>query len=91
MVVQPREEREWPETVVLDDTWFDVVDRRTGDRSRAFHILGVYGYSAGGAKGRVWALYATPQVSQSDWKQLLGTLPGDPTLAGFSWPTRPRS
>lgn len=37
---------------MLDDTWFDVVDRRTRQRSRAFHVLGAYGYPAGVSRGR---------------------------------------
>ena len=29
-------ETEWPETVVLDATWFMVTNRRTGDTTQAF-------------------------------------------------------
>ena len=39
-VAASRAETSWPETVVLDDTWFMVTNRRTGLISRAFSVLG---------------------------------------------------
>lgn len=52
-------ENEWPETMVLDATWFMVTNRRTGDRTRAFSLQAVYGYPAGQEKGRCGALRVT--------------------------------
>lgn len=80
VVAEPRAETSWPETVVLDSTWFDVTNRRTHERTRAFYVLGVFGYPAGSRRGRVWALHACPRGRQTDWKRLLDTLPGEPAL-----------
>ncbi len=52
-------ENKWPETMVLDATWFMVTNRRTGDRTRAFSLQAVYGYPAGQEKGRCGALRVT--------------------------------
>lgn len=67
-------EAAWPETLVLDNTWFMVTNRRTGTQSLAFHVLGAYGYPAGAAKGRVWGLHATHQARQADWEEFRATL-----------------
>lgn len=80
VVAAPHAETSWPETVVLDDTWFDVINRRTGQRSRAFHVLGAYGYPVGASRGRTWALTASPRARRQDWVSLLHTLPGQPKL-----------
>jgi hypothetical protein len=53
-------ETSWPETVVLDSTWFTVTNRRTGSTTQAFAVLAVHGYPAGAKRGRSWALRATP-------------------------------
>lgn len=69
----------WPETVVLDATWFMVTNTALGTTTRAFEVLGAYGYPADGA-GRTWALRASPQARQTDWVALLRSLPGEPRL-----------
>lgn len=73
-------EMEWPETVVLDATWFMVTNARTGDTTRAFSVLGVHGYPSGQGRGRCWAIRATPTRTARDWEQLLRSLPGEPRL-----------
>jgi hypothetical protein len=80
VVAATHAETSWPQTVVPDSTWFDVTNRRTGDRSRAFAVLGAYGYPAGEPRGRTWALRASPRARQGDWAQLLSSLPGAPEL-----------
>lgn len=89
---------EWPETVVLDSTWFEVRNTWDGTKSRAFNVLGVYGYPSDGV-GRTWALHASPQARQGDWRRLMASLAGEPKLvvcdddhtiqgaAGKVWPT----
>lgn len=44
-------EAAWPETVVLDSTWFMVTNTTMGTTTRAFSVLGAYGYEAGGLHG----------------------------------------
>ena len=73
-------ETEWPETVVLDATWFMVTNRRTGDTTQAFCVLAVHGYPAGAEPGRCWALRATLTRSEAAWTELLTSLPGQPTM-----------
>jgi hypothetical protein len=72
-------EEAWPETVVLDSTWFMVTNTWTNTSTRAFCVLGVYGYPAVGP-GRTWALRATPQGRSRDWKSLLTSMPGQPKM-----------
>jgi len=74
-------ESAWPQAVVLDSTWFDVTNRRTGTRTRAFYVLAFYGYQQGARRGRVLALRASARGRQADWEDLLRSLPGKPTLA----------
>jgi hypothetical protein len=73
-------EVEWPETVVLDSTWFTVTNRRTGYNSQAFAVLGVHGYPSGEKRGRCWALRATPNRRAPEWEDFLLSLPGEPKL-----------
>jgi hypothetical protein len=73
-------ETSWPETVVLDGTWFTVTNRRTGSTTQAFAVLAVHGYPAGAKLGRSWALRATPNRRAPEWQKLLRSLPGEPTL-----------
>lgn len=73
-------EAAWPETVVLDSTWFMVTNTTMGTTTRAFSVLGAYGYEAGASTGRVWALRASPQQRFSDWERLLRSLPGQPRM-----------
>lgn len=73
-------ETEWPETVVLDATWFMVKNRRTGDTNRAFSLLAVHGYPAGQEKGRCWALRATTTRDEDQWAAILRGLPGQPKM-----------
>lgn len=75
-----RAETAWPETVVLDSTWFMVTNAAMGTTTRAFTVLGAYGYPARSSKGRVWALRASPQQRSADWERLLRSLPGQPHL-----------
>lgn len=80
VVAAPHVEQGWPETVVLDSTWFMVTNRRTGGTSLAFYVLAAYGYETGGSRGRTWALRASPQGRQPDWEALLRSLPGAPRM-----------
>ena len=73
-------ETEWPETVVLDATWFMVTNRRTGETTRAFSVLGVHGYPEGHQRGRCWMLRATPTRTKYDWEEVLRSLPGEPKM-----------
>ncbi len=73
-------ETEWPETVVLDATWFMVTDRKTGDSFRAFSVLGAYGYPKGHRRGRCWALRASPRRREVEWVKFLRSLPGEPKM-----------
>jgi hypothetical protein len=73
-------ETAWPETVVLDSTWFMVVNRRTGVKTKAFSVLGVHGYPVGQKRGRCWALKATPTRRAHEWERLLRSLSGEPKL-----------
>ena len=80
VVSAPYAEQSWPESLVLDSTWFMVTNRRTGGTSLAFQVLGAYGYPLGERRGRTWALRASPQGRQADWEALLRSLPGVPRL-----------
>ena len=73
-------ENEWPETMVLDATWFMVTNRRTGDRTRAFSLLAVDGYPAGQEKGRCGALRVTTTRDKDQWAAILRGLPGEPKM-----------
>lgn len=79
VVTAASSENSWPETVVLDSTWFQVCNTWTGTSSRAFSVLGAYGYPAS-RPGRTWALHATPQARSADWQRLLRSLPGEPRM-----------
>ena len=80
VVTAEHAETSWPETVVLDHTWFMVTNHRTGTRSLAFCVLGAYGYPAGSSRGRTWALAASPRSRKANWTRLLRSLPGQPSL-----------
>lgn len=66
-------EQAWPETLVLDRTWFMVENVRTGTPTLAFNVLGAYGYTTDG-KRRVWGLHATHHARGEDWEAFLRTL-----------------
>lgn len=80
IVAATHRESEWPETIVCDSTSFLVLNRRTGYRSLAFNVLAVWGYPAGRARGRLWALSASHRATTAEWSELFDTLPGTPTL-----------
>ena len=73
-------ETEWPETVVLDATWFMATNGRTGETTRAFSVLGVHGYPEGQQRGRCWMLRATPTRTAREWEKVLRSLPGEPKM-----------
>lgn len=73
VVLDAYAESAWPETLVLDRTWFMVKNKRTGAQSLAFNVLGAYGYTPDG-KGRVWGLYATHHATHLEWEEFLRTL-----------------
>jgi len=73
-------ETEWPETVVLDATWFMVTNRRTGETTRAFSVLGAHGYPEGHSRGRCWMLRAAPTRTAREWEKALRSLPGEPKM-----------
>jgi hypothetical protein len=73
-------ETTWPETIVLDATWFMVKNRRTNESSRAFSVLAVHGYPAGQEKSRCWALRATTTRDSDQWSKILRGLPGQPKM-----------
>ena len=81
VVVAPHAETAWPETLVLDSTWF-MTETPDGKKmsNEMYAILVAYGYPAGTAPGRVWAVKASHGHGPSDWKRLLGSLPGTPKL-----------
>lgn len=72
-VVDHAAETGWPETLVLDNTWFMVKNRRTDTQTLAFNVLGAYGYPATG-KPRVWKLHATHHAREQDWISFLTSL-----------------
>jgi hypothetical protein len=72
VVLAPHAETSWPETLVLDTTWF-MANSREG-RKRAFHILSAYGYPGDGSRPRVWALHASAGGGQPDWEVFLRSL-----------------
>lgn len=75
VVVADQAETTWPETLVLDATRFSVTNRRTGDRSVAFSVLGAYGYPAPGqGPPRVWALAAYHRSREQEWADFLQKL-----------------
>jgi hypothetical protein len=80
VVAQEYKETTWPETVVLDATWFMVPNPDTGKNKRAFSVLGAYGYPEGHQKGRCWALRAAPRRDKGQWVKLLRSLPGEPSM-----------
>jgi hypothetical protein len=57
-------ETAWPETLLLDSTNFFITNTRTGQRSEAFNVFGLYGYLAG----------------VSDWVGIDGTRTSQPEL-----------
>jgi len=71
VVLEAYAENVWPETLVLDSTWFMAENPRTHTQSLAFSVLGAYGYPDAAAPGRVWALHATHTAQQPDWEQFL--------------------
>lgn len=72
-------EATWPETVVLDSTWFMVTNTWTDTSTKAFGLLGAYGYPSNGP-GRTWALRAPPQGRAQNWTGLLTSMPGQPKM-----------
>ena len=80
VVAREYEETEWPETVVLDATWFMVTNKRTGETTRAFSVLGVHGYPEWHKRGRCWKLHAAPTRTARDWEVVLRSLPGEPKM-----------
>lgn len=71
VVLEAYAEESWPETLVLDSTWFMAENPWTHTQERAFSVLGAYGYPAGDAAGRLWALHATHTAAQADWETFL--------------------
>jgi len=80
VVASEYSETEWPETVVLDSTWFMVTNQRTGEITKAFSVLGVHGYPAGQHQGRCWMLRAAPTRTAREWEKVLRSLPGEPKM-----------
>ena len=80
VVAREYAETAWPETVVLDSTWFMVTNRRTGEITKAFSVLGVHGYAAGHHRGRCWMLRAAPERTAREWEKVLRSLPGEPKM-----------
>jgi hypothetical protein len=74
VIVDHFAEQAWPETLVLDRTWFMVENRRTHTQTLAFNVLAAYGYPAGAKRGRVWALQATHQGRDVEWEPFLRSL-----------------
>ncbi|MDA8279976.1 MAG: hypothetical protein M0Z63_06070 [Actinomycetota bacterium] len=64
-------EGSWAETLVCDSTELDWTNPRTGVTQQLFAVLAVWGYPAGSASGRLWALRAVPSDTKVAWKQLL--------------------
>lgn len=58
-----------PETLLLDSTCFVLTNARSGGRSEAFHIFGLYGYPTGQARGRLWGLWAAHAETQHTWQR----------------------
>ena len=79
VVTGPSSEPAWPETVVLDSAWFMVRNSWTGETTRAFCVLGAYGYPDVGP-GRAWALHATPRFQASDWVRFLRSKSRQPKM-----------
>lgn len=75
VVLDAYAEVSWPETVVLDSTWFMTTNARTGTQRLAFNVLGAYGYPAPGrGRPRVWALAAYHHATVVEWVDFLRTL-----------------
>jgi len=75
VVVAPHAETVWPETVLLDSTWFMVTNQRTGDTSRAFSVLAAYGYESGADPSRVLGLPVALKQNQATWETFLRAEP----------------
>ncbi len=80
VVAKRHAETEWPETIVLDSTEFQDTNVRTGEQRQLFAVLAVWGYPAGGEKGRLWRLGAVPRDTTETWAEFLAELPGKPAL-----------
>lgn len=78
VVLEQYAETTWPETLLLDKTWFMVENPATGTVQQAFAVLGAYGYPAasgeGPARPRLWGLWATPRATARDWEEFLRSL-----------------
>lgn len=53
-------ETQWPETVVLDSTWFTVTNRRTRVTTQAFAVLAAHGYPE-------WEKFLRPYPANRRW------------------------
>ena len=73
------DEKEWPETLVLDSTEFQWTNPRTGTPQQLFCVLAAWGYPAGDPKGRLWRVEARPTDRNTHWEAFLGALEGKPT------------
>jgi hypothetical protein len=80
IVTAPFAETSWPETIVCDSTNYQSWDAEVDANRQSFAILAVWGYEAGGQRGRLWALHATHTAKGPDWVRLFDQLPGVPDL-----------
>jgi hypothetical protein len=75
VVLDAHAETSWPETLVLDSTWFMTTNVRTGTQQLAFKVLGAYGYPAPEqGRPRVWALATYHRATAVEWADFLRTL-----------------
>jgi hypothetical protein len=75
IVLREYAETAWPQTLVLDRTWFMVDNPRAHAAPVvAFNVFGAYGYPGDGSRPRVWALHASHQARQADWEEFLRSL-----------------
>lgn len=80
VVAAEHAETVWPETVVLDATWFMVTNTSTGTTSQAFSLLAAHGYESGENRGRVLGLHVNPSRTTVAWETFLRSRPGRPRL-----------
>ena len=73
------DEPSWPDTVVLDSTWF-TGNLPGGGRGRIFYVLVAYGYDAGRRNGRVLSLSPVTRGNGAAWQSLMASKSGQPHL-----------
>lgn len=78
IVTAPYAETIWPETIVCDGTDFHHTNIVTNHQDLSFNVMAVWGYEAGSAQGRLYALHAAHRSRDDQWLEVFNRLPGMP-------------